>query len=260
MREVKEEEKLRHAKILKLMCLATLSSLFLSATPAYCNQIEPATAKESGPTPKNQATQHDRIDGEIHKIHMHIRHGRYKKAHAELQKLASKKHAHPKALTVLGLLYEYGVGCEKNIEKALEYYEAAAEAGLAEAQYELGRLRLSGESSVHDPVKAARALSAAADNGVARAQHLLGTMYLHGRGVEKNEPMAVKWLRRSALQGVDESKQLIETIPGVQQVQKRAKQAGDGYGDGLQNLATSWKGYADLVKSVQSVNQAASGN
>lgn len=230
--------------IRSFICIALIITFSVSA--GYCNQSK---------SPMHEG----HIEIEIAQIHSHIKHGRFQKAHAHLQKLALTKH--PKALTLLGLLYEYGVGCEKNVEKALQCYEAAAESGLAEAQYELGRLRLSGEASVHDPIKAAKALTAAADSGMASAQHLLGTMYLHGKGVNKNEPEAAKWLRRSALQGMDESKELLKKMPGVSQVEEKTKQAGDGYGEGLQNLSTSWKGYADLVKSVQSVAEAAaSGN
>src|SRR5689334_13332528 len=62
----------------------------------------------------------------------------------------------------LGGCYEYGIGVEKDEQKAVEWYQKAAELGNA------------------------------------RAHYCLGCCYENGIGVEKNERKAVEWYQKAA--------------------------------------------------------------
>jgi len=66
---------------------------------------------------------------------------------------------------MLGLMYQYGRGVDKNISTAVEWFRKAAEQGYADAQFRLG------------------------------------LKYEEGCGVDKNESTAVEWYRKAAEQG-----------------------------------------------------------
>ena len=84
--------------------------------------------------------------------------------------------ASPRAqLTEALRLLEAGKG-----KRALALLARAAEAGLAEAQYRLGRLYLENKVVPFSPVEAARWLIQASEQGHAEAQVTLATLYLQG--------------------------------------------------------------------------------
>ncbi len=70
-----------------------------------------------------------------------------------------------------------------------------AEAGDAEAQYELGNRYLNGAGGAKDPVEAAKWFRKAAEQGNGPASYELGLMYREGAGVPRDGDQAVKWLR-----------------------------------------------------------------
>lgn len=75
-----------------------------------------------------------------------------------------------------GVIFERGLGAEKNEAKALEWYEKSAEQGYLDAQYNLA------------------------------------LMYLSGRGTEVNEVLGEKWLREAIKQGDKEAIKLLEKL------------------------------------------------
>ena len=87
-------------------------------------------------------------------------------------------------------------------QAALETLHRTAEAGNAEAQYELGRAYEMGEGVSEDDAEAVRWYRMAAEQGEALAQFNLGLMYANGRGVLKDEAEAVRWFRLAAEQGL----------------------------------------------------------
>ncbi|HEY9786470.1 MAG TPA: tetratricopeptide repeat protein [Candidatus Obscuribacterales bacterium] len=188
------------------------------------------------------------------KIHHALKHGQYKSAAKKARKLAENGHA--KAQTILGLLYENGLGVEKDMERAIFWMEKAASQGVAEAENHLGHLYLEGKSIEKDLARAEHWLAKAAEHGVSEAQLHLGTMYLRGHGVKKDINHAAILLRRAADQGSDEAREMMERVPVLKQASDAAKASGQGYSQGLYDLRDSWKGYADIVNSV---NSAASG-
>jgi TPR repeat protein len=71
---------------------------------------------------------------------------------------------------------------------------AASYFGDSEAQYQLGRLHLSGQGAAKDPVQAARWFRLAASKGQRYAQAMLGTMLFKGQGVQRQTAMGLFWL------------------------------------------------------------------
>lgn len=192
-------------------------------------------------------------------IHRALKQHRYHSAVRRAKSMARKGHA--KGQTILGLLYRYGVGLEKDVSSAVYWFEKAAEQGEANAENELGHLFL-GKDGPRDIKRAEHWLSKAAEHGVRDAQLHLGLMYLNGDGVEKNAKRASFLLRKAALQGSDEARETIEKVPGVKDaettVTKTVSKSGKYYSNGLYNMRDSWEGYADVVTSVRAAASAAS--
>lgn len=180
----------------------------------------------------------------IYEIGLMYRHGvvvakDYKRAFEFFEKASS--HIIP-AMGQLGKCYSEGIGCEKDVHKAFECYRMAAEAGDAEAQYDLAICFRHGESvpqNIPEAIKwyekaiaqghsgAMSNLGILYDNGIGvekdferafelykmgaetgnyQAQFCLGSMYFHGRpNVEKDYEEAVKWFKMAADQGEPDS-------------------------------------------------------
>jgi hypothetical protein len=78
-----------------------------------------------------------------------------------------------------------------------------AEAGIAEAQVNLGRRYETGDGVSQDAAEAVRWYWLAADQGLVTAQYRLGNMYANGEGVPQDDAEAVRWYRLAADQGHD---------------------------------------------------------
>jgi len=83
---------------------------------------------------------------------------------------------------------------EGDLIGAIGFYETAADAGLAEAQFRLAYIR----DYSNDDVDAVRLYQAAADQGYAEAYVGLANMYVKGEGVEVDERKAVKLYESAA--------------------------------------------------------------
>lgn len=84
------------------------------------------------------------------------------------------------AMRNVALMLRNGKGVEKDPDKALDWYERAAEAGLVTAQSDLGVMLLDGEAGDPDPKAALPWLMLAAAAGHPTAQFRLGEMYEKG--------------------------------------------------------------------------------
>ncbi|MCA9800975.1 MAG: sel1 repeat family protein [Cyanobacteria bacterium HKST-UBA02] len=190
----------------------------------------------------------------------HLKCKRYKTAHKHLHDLADSGHA--RAQTVLGMLYENGVGVEKDAEKAYEYYKKAADQELPEAQSQLGHFLLKTGITVRkDSDEAVTWLRKAAQHGVVEAQSTLGQVLVEAKNMPASHSEGVWWLKEAARRGSDQAKEALSKLPGAdkveagaQQVQAHFQGAGSQYQTGMENIERSWKGYADIVNTV---NQAA---
>ena len=105
-------------------------------------------------------------------------------------------------LCALGDCYYKGEGgVQKDLEKAVWYYEKAAEKGYAEAQYQIGFSYWSGDGVEEDHKMAVEWWKKAAEQGHAKAQYKIGYCYALGEEVEEDHKMAVEWWRKAAEQG-----------------------------------------------------------
>ena len=84
------------------------------------------------------------------------------------------------------------------IAAPLDDLRQKAEAGDAEAQYNLGRTYYLGNGVPKDLTEAVKWYSRAAEQGFAPAQVNLGNMYSRGEGAPKDDTKAVKWIRKAA--------------------------------------------------------------
>jgi localization factor PodJL len=105
------------------------------------------------------------------------------------------------ALYRLGSLYEKGLGVKKDLEKARQLYITGADKGNAKAIHNLAVLYAEGIDGKPDYRTAAQWFRKAADKGVADSQYNLGILYARGIGVDQNLAESYKWFALAAQQG-----------------------------------------------------------
>lgn len=86
-------------------------------------------------------------------------------------------------------------------KSAVPAIEQAAEAGDAQAQFQLGALYANGKGVTQDSAQAERWLRSAAEQGWVAAQTLLGWSYVQGDGIPRNLAEAHRWYSSAAEQG-----------------------------------------------------------
>ena len=101
----------------------------------------------------------------------------------------------------LGLLYDLGRGVPQNSLMAFSWYLQAAEAGLAQAAFNVAVMLDSG-GVPRDGAEAALWYARAAAAGYHRAQYALAELYAAGDGVPRNPATAEAWYRAAALGGL----------------------------------------------------------
>ena len=124
--------------------------------------------------------------------------GNYKEAARQFRPLA--ENGDVEAAYYLGYMHEKGQGVAKDNERMRKWYQRAADAGHAKAQYKvavgyafgLGGLAQSDED-------AAKWLQQSAENGYKRAQKTLGRAYAEGRyGLPRDAKQAEYWSKKAA--------------------------------------------------------------
>ncbi|RIA94269.1 hypothetical protein C1645_818259 [Glomus cerebriforme] len=113
----------------------------------------------------------------------------------------SVKNEHSIAQITLGNFYENGENIEKNLEKAIYWYNKAAENGNDVAQYNLGKHYRLGKGVEKDEVKAFEYYKKSADQGYLCAQFQLGQCYDKGIGIEVNKTKAFELYKTAAEKG-----------------------------------------------------------
>jgi TPR repeat protein len=122
--------------------------------------------------------------------------GDYAKAMREFRSLA--EHGHAKAQVQLGILYEMGLGTEKNYPEASKWYQKAAIQGEREAQQKLIEMKQKGRSkNAHPPIPE----NFEGDVTKAQVQYDIGVMYYNGIGADKDLNTAYRWFNMAANQG-----------------------------------------------------------
>jgi TPR repeat protein len=112
----------------------------------------------------------------------------------------------------MGQLYDFGFGVAQNDAEALSWYRKAAEHGSAAAQRAVGSFFQKGRAVAASPEAAAQWYRRAAEGDDLRAQYELGQLYFTGSGVARDYPSAYFWFSLAAGQTplVDNRKGLLE--------------------------------------------------
>jgi TPR repeat protein/CHAT domain-containing protein len=111
--------------------------------------------------------------------------------------------------SILGTVYQFGLGVPKNLAEAVKWYRGAADLGSANARLSLAGLYFSGEGVPQDYGEAVKWFRKAADQGSAVAQEALGVRYFLGQGVARDAAEAAKWFRKAADQGNEEARKAL---------------------------------------------------
>jgi localization factor PodJL len=131
----------------------------------------------------------------------------------------------------IGLRYAEGKGVPPNPDLALHWFERAAQQGIAPALYRLGSLYEKGQGVKKDLNKARALYIQAADKGNAKAIHNLAVLYAEGIDGKPDYRVAAQWFRKAADRGVADSQYNLGIL----------------YARGIgveQNLAESYKWFA----------------
>ena len=100
-----------------------------------------------------------------------------------------------------------------NLCTAEENVKMEAPKRRATAQYWIDKLYLTGGGGLEqNSVEAALWFEAAANSGLDEAQYELGRLYRHGRGVPRDPQRALVWLEEAAAQGMRSAEREIEQI------------------------------------------------
>ena len=100
----------------------------------------------------------------------------------------------------MGYCYEYGIGVEKDLQKAVAFYQEVSDEGVAQGQCALGFCYENGIGVEPSAGRAFELYLQAAEQGDAPAQCNLGYFYNNGIGTEKDAEAAIEWLAASARQ------------------------------------------------------------
>ncbi len=106
----------------------------------------------------------------------------------------------PQAATLIGKLYEQGLGVVKDEKKGAEWYARGAALGDADAQFALGMMLLHGRGVARDTKKAASLLEQAAAKNNALAQYNLALVYVEGAARPGDYVKIAELLEKSAYQ------------------------------------------------------------
>jgi TPR repeat protein len=112
----------------------------------------------------------------------------------------------------LGRMHAYGDGVPRDMVKAGERWQRAAAQGNAKAQYSLGRMYAYGDGVPRDMAKAREWWKRAAAQGEAEAQLSLGEIYATGKCVGQDRVLAYAWFNLAAINGHQEAKSLRDAL------------------------------------------------
>lgn len=102
----------------------------------------------------------------------------------------------------VGLMYEKGQGAQPDVNKAMQWYEAAAKQGIGAAAYNLARLyHVQAAKDPHALEKARYWYEKAAESGIAQAYNNLAALYLEGEGVKKDVNRAFSYFSKASEMG-----------------------------------------------------------
>ena len=110
------------------------------------------------------------------------------------------------------MMYEQGVGVEKDVKKSLYWLKRAAALGNTRAQMQLAWYYHEGTLVAKNPEAAANWYEKAAKAGVPEAQYMMGYIYQNALGRPKNDETAMAWFERAAENGNQNAQLLLGVI------------------------------------------------
>ncbi len=110
---------------------------------------------------------------------------------------------HPKAMNILGIMYEKGNGVVQDKSKAKEFYTEACDGGIVESCHKLGLIYIR-ENDIGKN-KAKELFEKACNGGIIGSCHNLGFMYFEGKGVKKDINKAKNMYEKACDGGMVES-------------------------------------------------------
>jgi len=153
--------------------------------------------------------------------------GQHKEAFNKLVLLA--KDGHLKAQYDVAMMYNNGIGVEKDTAEAWNWFVRAAKAGNVDAQVELGAHYEAGVDGQPNGVMASTWWTLAAKNGSGVAAFNLGTMYRAGRVTARDMARAYAWFMVADELGVVTAKDHLRNLralmssPEVERAEKLRK-------------------------------------
>ncbi len=118
----------------------------------------------------------------------------------------------------LGVLNHQGLGIERSLDHALYWYREAARRGHPEAQYNLGIAHIEGIGTTYNPTLAAEFFEASANQGVMEAAYNLGLIHENGLMGEAKPEQALMWYKIAADQGSPDARSAMEQLAASLQI------------------------------------------
>jgi len=176
---------------------------------------------------------------------------------------SSEAQGDPRGETMLGQLYERGVGVPQDYGKARELYLKAAKQDHATAQDYLAGLSARGHGVKQDYTEALRWYRLAASQGHAAAMLDIGTFYEHGNGVQKDISEAFRWYLMAADKGDALAESYVADMyragTGVKKDEAEAdkwyRRAAD-HGNAYAKKYLDWKAARDMNRGIDSLSKA----
>ncbi|MBQ6972917.1 MAG: sel1 repeat family protein [Synergistaceae bacterium] len=164
------------------------------------------------------------------------------------------------ARVLLADMLMYGLGVEQDVKTAREMFGALAEGGNVYAQFVMiqGRLAPVEQAPAKPNLTPAQRVIQAAEAGNAEAQFQLGKMYKYGEGVGQDIQKARYWWEKAAAQGHRLARQALQILPAAQAPMSTLtrEQIEDLYRTGAKYY--NGQGVAmDKTKAVEYLTQAA---
>jgi len=118
-----------------------------------------------------------------------------------------------KAQRDLGKLYMTGTGVQQSWTEAMNWWQKAAAAGDAQANFLVGSTYATGQGPIKkNMAQALKYLEPSASKGYPPAQFDLGLMYYTGEGVGLDKPKGIELLKKAAEHGSDEARRALLKI------------------------------------------------
>jgi len=128
---------------------------------------------------------------------------------------AAAEEGHADSQFNLGLMYEHGIGVDKDEKEAVVWYRKSAVQGFAFAQYNLAVLYENGRGAAVDFVQANEWYRKASLQGDPLAIGNLGMLYLRGQGVKENTIAGLALLLVSATEDGSSENNAKQNIAGI---------------------------------------------